>query len=191
MPAASPAAPALLTAARSCVLSAAVAFDGRSGELPGRIRLLKWGENTGRTTGARIVVSDVSLSQLPAFQEATASELVAIDFEHQSVPKHPNYLPDPRDMAGHGRVEIIANDGVYLSAIDYTPAGKRYASNYADVSAHAFLDSEGNLLFVRSVALTQHGDVSGMEFSEAVAACALCPSVASVSSVSSTLTTAP
>lgn len=164
-------------AAQMCVLSGAVALDRAGDTLPTRIKILNWGDNVGRTTKALIKVSEVSLSQLPAYQEATASEIVGVDFEHQSVPKHPNYTPDPRDMAGHGKIEIVAEDGVYLSAVDYTPAGKRYAPNYPDVSAHVFLDKQHNLIFVRSVALTQHGDVSGMEFSEAAAACALCPPV--------------
>lgn len=168
--------PTDLSAAQTCVLSAAVRFNGGEA-LPKRFKILNWGENIGRTTKSRIVVSEVTLSKLPAYQQATASERIGIDFEHQSVPGHPNYLPDPRDMAGHAAVEVVEGDGVYLSGIDYTPAGNRFGSNYPDVSGHVFLDADGNLLLVRSAALTQHGDVAGMEFSEAVAACAACPTL--------------
>lgn len=165
--------PAIADAALT-VLSAAAPY--RRGEsaagLPQRIRILQWGENIGRTTKKLIIVGEKTRACLSANQQATASERVPLDYEHQSVPGHPNFIPDPREVAGHGEIELVPGDGVYLTAIDYTPSGRDHAENYQDVSAVAYLDAQNNLLFVRSVALTQHGDVAGMEFSEAVAACA-------------------
>ena len=145
---------------------------GAAAALPQRVRILAWGDNIGRTTKAKIVVGEKTLACLAANQLATACERVPLDYEHQSVKGHPNYVPDPRPVPGHGAIEIIEGDGVYLTALEYTPSGEQYAPNYQDVSAVAYLDAAANLLFIRSVALTQHGDVAGMEFAEAVAASA-------------------
>jgi phage I-like protein len=146
------------------------ANDGEEARLPERVKLFDWGENLGRTTGARIVVGEKSLLCLSENQTRFARDLVALDYEHQSVPGHPRFKEDPRHNAAHGRIEIVEGDGVYLSGLSYTPNGREHALSYADVSAVAHTDDEGNLLMVSSVALTQAGDVSGMTFSEAVAA---------------------
>jgi len=138
--------------------------------LPQRIKILGWGENIGRTTGARILVDDKVARTLSANQELVAIERVPMDYEHQSHKDHPNYLPDPRLSPGAGSIEVVPGEGVYLSAISYTANGEQHADSYQDVSAVVHLDGEGRPLWVSSVALTQTGDVSGMEFSEAVAA---------------------
>ena len=171
------------TDAKAVVLSTALPYQrGADAELPQRVRILAWGENIGRTTKAKIKVGERTQACLSANQTATASERVPLDYEHQSVPGHPNFKPDPRAVAGFGVIELVPGDGVYLSAIEYTPNGQEFACNYPDVSAEAYLDKDGNLLFVRSVALTQYGAVAGMEFTEAVAACACLGRPAALSS---------
>jgi len=159
-------------AAAATALSTALPFrvGGAEVELPQRIKILAWGQNDGRTTGAKIIVDDQSALMLPRYQVALGLDKVVLDFEHQSHDGHPNFLPDPRDVPGHGEIEIVPGEGVFLSAVSYTPAGQKHAANYADVSAVAHLDDAGRLLYVSSVALTQHGDVAGMEFAEHVAA---------------------
>lgn len=143
---------------------------GAAAELPRRIKILDWGINIGRTTGAEIVVDEVVAETLSANQDAVACDRVPLDYEHQSHKGHPNYVPDPRHSPGGGRIEVVAGDGIYLSAIDYTPNGLEYAGSYADVSAVAHLDKNRRPLWISSVALTQRGDVAGMEFAEHVAA---------------------
>jgi phage I-like protein len=150
-------------------LSAPFRSGGAAADLPQRVRILKWGENIGRTTGARILV-DEKAAALSANQELVAIEQVPMDYEHQSHKGHPNYQPDPRHSPGFGKIEVIDGDGIYLSAIEYTPNGLAHAASYRDVSAVVHLDGDGRPLWVSSVALTQTGDVSGMEFAEAVAA---------------------
>lgn len=138
--------------------------------LPQRTKILSWGENIGRTTGARILVDEVVAQTLSANQELVACDRVPMDYEHQSVKGHPNYVPDPRLSPGNGVIEVIPGDGVYLSAISYTANGSAHADSYTDVSAVVHLDADGRPLWISSVALTQRGDVAGMEFGEAVAA---------------------
>jgi phage I-like protein len=141
-------------------------------ELPRRVKILDWGVNTGRTTGARVLVDERVVETLCANQETTACERIPLDYEHQSVPAHPNYLPDPRDVPAHGEIEVVSGDGVYLSSLDYTPSGLAHAASYQDVSAVVHLDPDGRPLWISSVALTQRGDVAGMEFAESLAALA-------------------
>ena len=157
--------------ASAIVLSGTRPFRrGDAAELPQRFKILEWGENIGRTTGKKITVGPATLACLSANQAATACEIIPLDYEHQSVPKHPNYLPDPREVAAHGAVEVIDGDGVYFAAEAYTPSGLKFAPNYRDVSVVGFLDADSNLLLVHSVALTQRGDVANMEFLAASAA---------------------
>jgi len=173
----------LIVAHTRCLLSPAVSLriSGADAEgvstrgLPDRIKILSWGENVGRTTGARLVVGKETLKVLSGNQKSTAHEDVELDYEHQSVKGHPNYKEDPRHAAGHGVIEVIDGDGIYLSGIDYTPNGLEHAASYKDVSGVIHTDKNDNVILVRSVALTQHGDISGMEFSDHVAAlCASC-----------------
>lgn len=157
---------------RTAVLSTALPF--RRGEaaapLPQRVKILAWGGNIGRTTGARILVDESVAATLCANQELVACDRIPLDYEHQSVAAHPNFKADPRHTAAHGEIEVIPGDGVYLSALDYTPNGAEMASGYQDVSAVVHLDKDGRPLWISSVALTQRGDVAGMEFAESVAA---------------------
>lgn len=161
---------ATLSAARA-VLSVAAPFrlSGDAAGLPQRVRILGWGENIGRTTGARILVDERVAETLSANQELVAIERVPMDYEHQSVKGHPNYQPDPRHSPGAGRIEVVVGEGVYLSGIDYSPSGQEHAPGYQDVSGVIHLDADARPLWISSVALTQTGDVAGMEFSEAMA----------------------
>jgi phage I-like protein len=145
---------------------------GSAAGLPQRIKILGWGENLGRTTGARILVDEHVAQTLSANQERVAIEQVPMDYEHQSVKGHPNFKEDPRHSPGAGKIEVVAGEGVYLSNITYTANGETHAPDYLDVSGVIHLDHAGRPLWVSSVALTQTGDVAGMEFSEAVAALA-------------------
>lgn len=138
--------------------------------LPQRVKILGWGENIGRTTGARILVDDAVVASLTANQELVACDLVPLDYEHQSEPSHPNYIPDPRLSPGAGKIEVVSGEGVFLSAITYTANGEQYADSYQDVSAVVRLDKAGRPLWISSVALTQRGDLAGMELAESIAA---------------------
>ena len=142
---------------------------GETAGLPQRIKILNWGINTGRTTGARILVDDAVAQSLSANQQLVACDRVPMDYEHQSVKGHPNYQPDPRYSPGNGEIEVVPGEGVFLSAITYSSNGEELADSYTDVSGVVHLDKDGRPLWISSVALTQRGDVAGMEFSEAVA----------------------
>lgn len=144
--------------------------DVEAKALPTRIKIFEWGENIGRTSGARIVVGEKTLATLSANQNAQARDTVALDYEHQTFPGHPAYKEPPHHVAAHGSLEVVKGEGVYHHSLSYTPNGEEYAPNYPDVSPVAYTDDQDNLIFIHSVALTQAGDVKGLDFTAALSA---------------------
>jgi phage I-like protein len=131
-------------------------------QLPGRLKLLNWGTND--TIKGPVTVGDATLRHLAANQARAGYEHVALDYNHNSLPGHPNYQPDPREVAAYGAVEVVANDGLYLAGIDYTPSGLAKALNYRDLSPTPLLDQNGEVIFLHSVALCPQGAVRDLSF---------------------------
>jgi hypothetical protein len=133
-----------------------------SGTLPPRLKIFNWGANP----------SDKGVYQVTAASAAALRQQIAgksyarilLDFEHNSLKGHPNYQPAPRKHAGMGDLEVVDNDGVYLSAIEYTPAGKEYARENSDLSPAAVFDKDGTLLAVLSCALLPNGSLDNVTF---------------------------
>lgn len=151
---------------------AAFAADGEA--LPQRILIAKWGENTARSQGEKFKVGQQTLKLLNHEQARRGWDAVALDYDHQSVPGHPNFKDHPREYAAkNGRVEVVENEGLYYLPGEYTPSGKQHASSYQDVSGYFMLDPRTReVIAVKSVALCEHGDVAGAEFVEAAIAAA-------------------
>lgn len=143
----------------------AVAGAALAGEaLPTRIKLFNWGTN--EAVGEKpFVVNERTLASLAANQEALGFDRIALDYNHQSVPGHPNFKPDPREHAAFGSVECVAGDGLYFTSLAWTPSGEANARNYADLSPTPLADPEtGEVLFIHSVALCTQGKVKGLHF---------------------------
>ena len=144
----------------------AVALSADASKLPKRIKILNWGENPN-CHGKRVFVG-------PMFAKCLAAATypyrkVALDFEHNTFPGTAAYKEsqEPRPVAGFGTVEAVEGKGVYLTMSAWTPEGERNAVNFADVSAGAVTDKDGNVVAVASVALCRAGAVEGMDFVEA------------------------
>jgi len=58
----------------------------------------------------------------------------------------------------------IPGDGLYLTALSYTPSGNKYAREYRDLSPAVLLDDDGEVIFCHSVALCPQGEVRGLSF---------------------------
>ena len=148
--------------------TAGVAVDLSAGaaKLPHRIKVLNWGENPN-CHGKRVCVGPLFAKCLAAAEYPYRK--VALDFEHNTFPGTPAYKEskEPRPVAGFGTIEAVEGDGVYICMTAWTPEGEKMAANYADVSAGAVTDKEGNLIAVASVALCRAGAVEGMDFVEA------------------------
>jgi phage I-like protein len=151
--------------------SALFRCSGEAAGLPQRIKILHWGRNPVRPGGEKIIlVDETTAATLTANQDAMGIDRVPMDYEHQSFPGHKNYQPDPRHSPGSGRIEVIPGEGVFLSAIEYTPNGVEHAASYRDVSAVVRHDASGRALLIECVALTQTGAVAGAEFTAALSA---------------------
>lgn len=144
----------------------AVALSADAAKLPRRIKILNWGDNPN-FYGKRVNVG-------PLFAKCLAAATypfrkVALDFEHNTYPGTAAYKEssEPRPVAGFGTVEVVEGKGVYLTMSSWTPEGEKMAVNFADVSAGAVTDKDGNVVAVASVALCRAGAVDGMDFVEA------------------------
>lgn len=141
-----------------------ISYDAE--QLPRRIKILHWGENI--TPEGPVIINQESVAALSAQIERDTFRRVALDFEHQSVPGHPNYQAPPRHSAAHGDIEIIPNDGVWLSDLGWTPKGKEHARDYCDVSPviiHRPREHPGEpvvVLGVISAALCNNGNIQGI-----------------------------
>ena len=144
----------------------AVSLSADAAKLPRRIKVLNWGDNPN-CHGKRVHVGALFVKCLNA--ETYPYRKVALDFEHNTFPGTAAYKEskEPRPVAGFGTIEAVEGDGVYITMSSWTPEGEKMAANYADVSAGAVTDKEGNLMAVASVALCRAGAVDGMDFVEA------------------------
>ncbi|MBR4651826.1 MAG: hypothetical protein IKO72_00565 [Kiritimatiellae bacterium] len=143
-----------------------VSLSADAAKLPRRIKVLNWGDNPN-SHGKRVNVGELFVRCLAA--ETYPYRKVALDFEHNTFPGTAAYKEskEPRPVAGFGTIEAVEGDGVYITMSSWTPDGEKMAANYADVSAGAVTDKEGNLVAVASVALCRAGAVDGMDFVEA------------------------
>lgn len=139
-----------------------ISNGARTGPLPTRLKLLEWGANSTTSKGL-VRVGERTKTELPRLQIANGFDKIALDFNHNSLPKHENFQPEPRHVAGYGVPLVIPGDGLYLDRIEYTPSGEKYARDYADLSPTPLLD-EGEVIFLHSVALCPQGEVNGLSF---------------------------
>jgi phage I-like protein len=153
----------------------AVAGAALAGEnLPARIKLFNWGANE-RIDGPPIIVGDRTLSSLSANQAALGFDRIIVDYNHQSLPGHPNFKPDPREHAAFGGVEVVKDDGIYCTALAWTPSGETNARNYPDLSPTPLLDENNEVVFLHSVALCTQGKLKSSAFVSALSAQFLAP----------------
>lgn len=143
-----------------------ISLSADAAKLPNRIKVLNWGDNLN-CYGKRVNVG-------PLFAKCLAAPTypfrkVALDFEHNTYPGTTAYKEsqEPRPVAGFGTIEAIEGKGVFITMTSWTPEGEKMAVNYADISAGAVTDKEGNVTAVASVALCRAGAVDGMDFVEA------------------------
>ena len=143
-----------------------MSLSADAAKLPRRIKVLNWGDNPN-SHGKRVNVGPLFAKCLNA--ETYPYRKVALDFEHNTFPGTAAYKEskEPRPVAGFGTIEAVEGEGVFITMSSWTPDGEKMAANYADVSAGAVTDDDGNLIAVASVALCRTGSVDGMDFVEA------------------------
>jgi hypothetical protein len=110
-------------------------------QLPTRLKLLNWGRND--TTKGPVLVGDATVTHLAANQSRAGYDHVALDYNHNSLPGHPNFQPDPREVAAYGAATA-------LQARDLSPT--------------PLLNQDGEVIFLHSVALCPQGAVKDLSF---------------------------
>lgn len=136
-----------------------------AGELPTRIKVLGWGETAG--ANGKYILNSTSAALLPQNQSRTSFKRVAIDFEHNSVAKSPTYKGEPAKVAGHGDVEVVNGEGLFLNNVTWTPEGKEHIAggHYPDVSPALTTNAKREVIFLHSVGAVRNGAIPGLEFS--------------------------
>jgi phage I-like protein len=149
-----------LTPLRTPISNGALAAD----QLPDRLKILGWGDNPSVKGTVRL--TEISTHALPQRQAALGFDRIALDWEHNTVAGTPEYerTQEPRSVAAYGVPVVVPGDGLYLERLEWTPAGRTNALNYADLSPAVELDAQGNITFVHSVALCRNGAVEGLSF---------------------------
>ena len=128
-------------------------------ELPTRLKILEWGAN--ESDRGTFLVDTKSAEALRAQIAGEAWAKLVIDFDHQSEEKSGSFKESPRHHAGYGDLEVADGDGVYLTGIEWTEAGREYALDYKDVSPSVAVDKENRVVGVTSVALVPNGALRG------------------------------
>lgn len=123
-----------------------------------RFKVLDWGLNPNYN-GRRVHVGQVLVDEMS--RPTYAFRLAPLDYEHNTQPGTEAYQAssEPRVIAGYGVVEVIPDDGVWMEMILWAaePDGWAAAHTFADVSANPVVDKNGEVIAVKSVALTRAG----------------------------------
>jgi Mu-like prophage I protein len=127
--------------------------------LPTRLLVGKWG--TTQSTRGPVTINERTLALLPGQQEARKYDRVAFDFQHNSLTG-----PEPVKVAGYGTPNVIAGEGLWLEAIEYTPKGKEVlpGGHYPDVSPAVERNAAGEVIFLHSVGAVRQGELDGLVF---------------------------
>lgn len=170
-----------LTAFRAAALEAVQ--DGA--EPPSRLLVHPWGSHNVGKRG-KSIVSAKTLTGFAAGQEALKlTGHIALDFRHNTVPGMPAYLADkePRKVAAYGTPEIVDGQGIFLTALEWTPEGKSafLGGHFRDISPAVFRDKAGNVMAIHSAALCDHGEIDGLTIEAAQADASLAPHFAALS----------
>lgn len=129
-------------------------------DLPNRLVLLKWGEN--ETIDGPVRVGEHTLASLSVNQARFGFEEVVLDFNHNTVPGHPNNKGEPAFIAATGELEVYSGEGLVLENINWTDKGKEHVAHYPDLSPAIQLDAQGEVVFCHSAGLCRQGKVKDL-----------------------------
>lgn len=139
--------------------------EGR--ELPSRLLICPWGTHD---TGKGVVTCNATTAGLLLRNQAATKRLkVALDFQHNSVETSKTYTGEPLKVAAYGALELVEGEGIYLSAVEWTPEGKEHAANghYPDISPALKLNDQREVIWVHSAGLVRQGEIDGLELFDA------------------------
>lgn len=140
-------------------------FDpAKDAELPKRLLVLPWGTNN--TTQGPVVCNETTVAVLLSNNAAAGFDRPLLDYEHSSEPASPTYRGEPVKIAGHGTLQVVAGEGVYLLMANWTPEGRESAGggHYPDLSPVVKVNAQNEVIGLKSVALCRHGATPGLVF---------------------------
>jgi phage I-like protein len=156
-----------------CALRAeAVERDGVT--LPDRLRVAPWGAHSIGGRGKAIIGAATAQVFGLNMIKLKRDDHVCLDFNHNSLPGHASYAAEkePRLIAATGKPEMVEGQGIFLTALTWTPEGKAafLGGHFQDISPAVYRDKAGNVIAIHSAALCQHGEIDGLTIPDAVQA---------------------
>jgi len=140
-------------------------FDpSKDAELPKRLLVLPWGANA--TTQGPVICNETTAAKLLSNNAARGFDRPIMDFEHSSEPGSATYRGEPAKIAGHGTLEMVPGEGVYMLMAHWTPEGRESAGggHYPDLSPVVAVNDKNEVVALKSVALCRHGATPGLVF---------------------------
>lgn len=166
-------APRKLPASLSLLCLSAGAVDRASGELPERLLILPWGQHDLGKRGTALCDATTAALFADAMKALKFNGPVALDFNHNSLPGHAAYLAEqePRRKAAWGIPLVVHGEGIYLTALSWTPEGRDafLGGHFQDISPVIFRDKANHVIAIHSAALCDHGEVDGLTIEAASA----------------------
>jgi hypothetical protein len=131
-------------------------------KLPRGVKILHWGDNP--STRGNFRVGTDTLACLEENQHRLGFDRIPVDYNHSSEPSSDSYKEmlkagRPPIIFGYGNPKVIAGQGVWLLAVDWTPAGRESALNFQDISPSLASNRSGEVVFISSVALCTNGSL--------------------------------
>lgn len=149
------------------VAPAATVQKGRI-PLPAQLIICPWGESRD-LAGNPVIVNETTLAELAANQSKYGFEEVALDFSHNTTPKtdaegNPVPAAEPLPIAAMGRLSAERGKGIIFTPTSWTPEGEQFycGRHYRDLSPTVGKNSNGEVNFIHSVALTRAGQINGL-----------------------------
>ena len=133
-------------------------------EVPGRLVIARWGQN--ESVNGNFLVNNTTQRILPALQRLLGFEEVTLDFSHNTVPGTEAYKAEkePRNVAAHGAVRIVEDEGIVIEGLKWTPSGEKSVKEglHPDLSPTIKTNDAGEVVFVHSAALCRQGAVTDL-----------------------------
>jgi phage I-like protein len=137
-------------------------------QLPTRIKVLDWGRN--KTLKGDVLVDEKTAQVFDANQKQIGRESAPLDWNHCTVEGTSAFKAlkgrAPQIFA-YGTLKVIPGDGIWYEVTEWTPCAndpQTGARNFKDLSPTPWLDEDGRVLGIHSVALTPAGAVEDLTF---------------------------
>jgi phage I-like protein len=133
-------------------------------ELPTRLKIAHWGRN--EAVDVTPIVNETSVACIPHNQRISHIDTAILDFNHNTLPGSEAYKAEkePRNIAAKGKLEVVPFDGVYFSALEWTPEGQAayLGGHFPDISPAVKMNDAGEVIFIHSAGLVQQGSINGL-----------------------------